>query len=245
MRSNMKNKLLIPNSEDAYKATKNNKSCIDINKKKSDEKFEDKCVAWFDLLGIRNDIKNKNENKEVYDIFRDLEEMVDKPKKDNVIMILVGDGVFCYTDKEHIDSLIEIAMDFQWHFLEKYTKMLRGSIVYDEIYLFDEYSNIKPIGMAYVRAFELESEVSVFPRIIVEEKCYEYINKCKEFIYEDSDKEKFLNFLKYKDVEKEDIKKVIEKINDIKNTANIDDKTKQKYNWILSLLEKELKKEGL
>lgn len=162
--------------------------------------YEDRIVAYIDILGFKN-LVDSSKSLETDSIQKILERM-NKTKKDNydykfhesykTQVTTFSDNIVISYPADNIDNLLYVLWDvlyLQIYMVGKDT-LLRGGITIGKII----HNSEMVYGPAMNDAYRLESEIAIYPRIIIDD------NKIIELIDEfyDSDKckviEKMLNF---------------------------------------------------
>lgn len=147
-------------------------------------------VTYIDILGAKEMI-NSEQSEEflqkinslyqdtlcaIKSLFEDIEHILIEKKifSDNIVIAIPKDKTDTTTDDAIKRRLIfELASFFQVLAL-RYTFLTRGSIVIDDLY-FDE---TFIYGKALTRAYELESNIAIYPRIIINNK------NCSDYMYD-------------------------------------------------------------
>lgn len=132
-------------------------------------------VAYIDLLGVKERIKNNSEGlastlHDVYtcvnDVIRSLadgDEIKVKVFSDNIIFARsVTEGR--ENQRINLHQMIAIVEAFQYILLYKAKYLMRGGIVIGELYIDDMFT----IGQALVDAYYLEDKQAIYPRVIIE-----------------------------------------------------------------------------
>lgn len=165
--------------------------------------YDEKLVAWFDILGMRRKIYESNDAEEVLTIMGNLQRYVENSCEDLVAKELldylqISDGFIIIAELGCINELCDILCQIQWQVLVFLQMLLRGAITAGKISMTDDTRLI--IGPAFIEAFALESENAIYPRVLIADEIYKYIDKEKfsfKYIKEDSDNFKYLDFLRY------------------------------------------------
>ncbi|MGA2322399.1 MAG: hypothetical protein ABSG22_00955 [Sedimentisphaerales bacterium] len=113
---------------------------------------------------------------------------------------------FLQTNEENIAQLFLVIRYLQDRLWERGI-CLRGAITIGDMY-WPNVNNDITVGLGLIEAYELETEVAIYPRIIVSEKLFSYINskeirsypfgqrgELKDFIRRDEDGVRFLDLL--------------------------------------------------
>ena len=166
--------------------------------------YEKKLVAFIDILGVKDKVKEgRDDAAQVVTIMRQIRTYVETEcdslvKEQKLNSLQVGDGFFIVSDTDCIDEICKILSVVQWQVLIDSQMLLRGVLTAGKVAVeADKYF----IGPAIIEALELERRNAIFPRIIyVNKKIEKYINKEDinfEYIIEDQDKIKYLDFIRY------------------------------------------------
>lgn len=134
------------------------------------ENYDDYIVCFLDILGFSNIIKTKNKN-EIINIYSTIEEALrnislDAELLENDIKIVhFSDSIVISYNIKSQDQLVFIIMELQEMIINLLAKdiLLRGAITRGGFY----HENNKLFGPALVEAYELESQVAVYPRVII------------------------------------------------------------------------------
>lgn len=155
---------------------------------------------------------------------------------DNIVIAIKQEGNII-DSQEAIKRtvIIEIAALMQVLAL-KYSLLIRGSVVIGDFYIDDNFI----YGKALTRAYNLENEVAIYPRIIIDDNCIEHFRSMylDKFIVKDTDDVKYINSFechyniakKYKEDEIKDIREILWKKLSEKNTCKIN----QKVHWLVN-----------
>lgn len=148
-------------------------------------KYEEKIVAFIDILGFKN-LVNEETNIETveatlrmpYNFRKD--DMAKQLKITGVMMTSISDSiVFSIKRKEKnaMNKIMRIVSAFAQTLLLKNGLLLRGGIVVGKIY----HDNEIVFGPGLVKAYELESQIAIFPRIVMKTSDFEQaILSCTE-----------------------------------------------------------------
>lgn len=217
--------------------------------------YEKKVVAWIDILGIREKIKNEKDNsaQDIITIMHTLRSFVVQAcdqyeQEEKMHSLQIADGVMIASTLDRVNELCEAIATIQWRIFTELKMLSRGAVTIGNVSIADEGTII--IGPAYVEAYALESENAYFARTVVSDA---FIDEAKDelrfdYIVEDSDKTKFIDYVGFAQqkegktadqmremlVEKGCLEFVEEKYSDVKLKVAI----RQKYGWTIALLEK-------
>lgn len=164
-------------------------------------------IAFIDVLGIKNRIRNNL--KETLELLwlinnfllssqNDNKELVVRSFSDNYIIVLkVNDNDF----PEKLSLIFNVVGNLVSRGLYLYNCLLRGAITFGELHIDDQIV----LGPALVSAYQLESEVATYPRIIIEKgllskkitEASDRHNDYTDYIFQDCDSKWCLNCLKF------------------------------------------------
>lgn len=217
----------------------------------SEEKYEEKIVAFLDLLGISKQIedteKGKNEGeiiKKMKDIKESFARLFDSTK--NMDFLYVSDSLICTCNITNLEDVISRLAIFQLNVLRDFHTLLRGAIEYGKVYVDKEGKQI--IGPAYIQAYKRQEYEAIFPRIIIGKTVLDSAsNKYKLFISRDD--EQSIDFIGYyQKIETKSNSDVIEMLQHNKvyeylldeydkhnNPKNL--KIRSKYAWMINYLQ--------
>lgn len=217
--------------------------------------YEEKLVAFIDILGVKDKVKEGGDDAaQVVNIMMQIRTYVDTEcsslvKQERLHFLQIGDGFFIVSDADCINEVCKILSLIQWQVLIYLQMLLRGVLTAGQV---SEGENGEFfIGPAIIEALELEGENAIFPRIIYENKKIEkYINKESfdfNYIVEDEDKIKYLDFIEFnidnEQLSKDDLENLLEK-HEVKKElkkryekyVNENKRVSQKYGWLISRL---------
>ncbi|MCT7508763.1 hypothetical protein N5U26_00160 [Aliarcobacter cryaerophilus] len=142
-------------------------------------KYEDSFVAFLDILGFTNFVKNGNTDK-INTYLERVDEMISNLKINiksisycnNINFIVISDSIIISIPKNNINDIdILRALCLSIYSLQGYLALadiwLRGAISSGETYFNDEKKQI--IGKGYINAYLLESKISN-PQVILDNK---------------------------------------------------------------------------
>lgn len=179
-------------------------------------KYEEKFVAFVDIMGIKNEIL-KSETPEDFLMYSIILYMIKKQPfcHDKLQFIAFSDCMYVITDEKYINELLlslsllsyymlfdhlTKAQDIQSNRTEdligKNIYKVRGGITYGKVLSIDQNNLI--LGKAAIKAYELENNTAVYPRIILDEKALKTIeskNYSDYCITMDSDNVYYLDFI--------------------------------------------------
>ncbi len=210
-------------------------------------------LLYIDILGMKSKIDSKD--SELYlnyinNLYRDaiktisgLYEEINNIKinvrifSDNMV-IAIKQEENCNQARESNKHtlMIEIASYIQVLAL-MYSLPTRGSIAYDDFYIDENFI----YGKALTKAYNLESEIAIYPRIIIEDKAVELFTASqylKKFIKKDTDNVYYINpfecYFNIAKIYKEDEIKHIKQILWTKLPESNTCKINQKIHWLVN-----------
>ena len=165
----------------------------------SRRQYDDKIVAWIDILGMRNKIRDhKNHDaEEILDIMDHFQNYIRNSCENLeglVKFIQISDGIIIVSEFDCLKEICGILCQIQWKILINDNMILRGALTSGKISITDDDPPLI-VGPAFVEVFEMESENAIFPRILISHELYKSLKL--DFIIEDSDHFYFLDFLEY------------------------------------------------
>ena len=165
--------------------------------------YSDCVLAYLDILGFTEVVKRSKKDSKL------IKELVEKLGIGRVFVNSSSKGrdsvdirnfffsdsfVFIIKKKEHLPHLflvIRYLQDWLW----KSDLCLRGAVVKGKMYWPEPTENII-LGPAMIKAYELESKIAIYPRIIIDEKLVKIIRK-EEIVASPLSKEGVItNFIK-------------------------------------------------
>ena len=151
---------------------------------KLENKIKQYHIAYFDILGYKSVFEDQE--SDIIEFLRGVinvcietqlkaldhtrllnEEFIVKSFSDNfMILVETPSGL---SDYHIIKFLVGIVAQLQVKFLERYSILIRGGITKGEAYI----DNNIVFGKGLIRAVELEDRYAVFPRIIIDDDCFD------------------------------------------------------------------------
>lgn len=167
------------------------------------DNYKESYVAFLDVLGFKNMVMKKKNQKlttyfqEVNKVIKDLKNI--EPKK-NIGYIVISDSIILTLEKDNnitrnkfILRQLCIAVRRIQKKLALNNIWLRGAISSGKTY-FDQDNN-QIVGPAYINAYQLEEELAIYPRVILDNRIINDLNFdssdefIKEINYEKSENE--------------------------------------------------------
>jgi hypothetical protein len=222
---------------------------IEIPKKPYDVKL----VAWFDVLGMSNEILTSSNADDILSQMGKLKNYVENScevlfKERKLNFIQLNDGFIIVAELDCINELCEILCQIQWKVLIDSKKLLRGALTAGMVTMSEDSKLI--LGPAFIKALRMETTNAIFPRILFANEIVDYIDKnniTQKYINKDADHFQYLNYLqwaidKYKYsnklfdnvLTKYGIKALI--TSSYQEFLTKDKKIAQKYGWLISKL---------
>ena len=231
--------------EEAYKRERSIKVVPPLEP--SRRQYDEKIVAWFDVLGMRKRIHDyeKHDAEEILTTMGTFQNYVRNSCEGlDIKFMQISDGFILVSEFNYLKEICEILCQIQWKILINDKMLLRGAITSGKISITDDEQKLV-VGPAFVEAFSMESENAIFPRIIVSSNLNSFIKF--DYLVEDSDHLYFLDFLTYV-IEIEDYN--IRQLTHILQTTKVIDflqtgynenikvnmRIAQKYGWVIEKL---------
>ena len=215
--------------------------------KTEQEKYGYKVIAFLDLLGITNQIKNSDKkNQNGSDLIRKMKNIKWTFSRffngiESMQALYVSDSLICTCDKKDLNLAMENLATFQWKVMTEFHNLLRGAVEYGKVYVDRDGTQI--IGPAYLHAYNRQEHDAIFPRVIIGKTV---ATSSKNKILRSEDGESFIDFIEYilQSHELDDIKKQLQdnKVYDyLENEYLTNDNVKQlrirsKYAWTINYL---------
>jgi hypothetical protein len=217
--------------------------------------YDEKLVAFIDILGVTEKVEEGGpEAAGVVTIMSQIRKYVDTECNTLITnrelhTLQIGDGYFFVADFICINEICKILSTVQWQILVYSHMLLRGALTAGGVALGKDAEYF--IGPAIIKAYALERQNAIFPRIIFHNKEIEkYIRSDKidhKYISEDQDKVKYLDFIKYymdsrkvnankleKFLKKREVNKILKEY--YEKYYRADKREAQKYGWLISKL---------
>ena len=217
--------------------------------------YDDRLVAFIDILGVTDLVQDRDDAEEILTLMSQIQTYV--KNECNVLVasnkldyIQIGDGFVIVTGLRQINRLCKILSSIQWRTLMDSKMLLRGAITAGRV----KGSTAEGffIGPAIIEAYKLERDNAIFPRIIYMNEIENYVSqKLFKFNYitEDQDKIRYIDFIKHNCETKKLSKKNLDHLLTSQGVKNIlktqyeklavkndseNKKTAQKYGWLIT-----------
>lgn len=213
-------------------------------------KYEEKIVAFIDILGFKSLVNDESKCEDVgallklpYFIRQD--SIVKMFKLKGVMMTSISDSlVFSIGLKERgaMNKMTKLLSVFTQTLLSQYSLLLRGGIAIGKLY----HDNEIVYGPGLVKAYELESKIAVYPRIVMLSSEFDCsIQSCseisqsmlREIFIPDNDGFFTLDCLHYTNQQTLELCRL--KIGQMKTP---DLRAQQKINWMETVVDRKLNK---
>lgn len=154
-------------------------------------------VAYIDILGATNIIKSVKG----YQFFTNMQSLFASTLRfvkeyedlleynifsDNVLVAVNISQLYEQTKKELYNYLVSFVYDFQKQAFLNYGYLSRGAITIGELY---SHNKVMASGRALVRAYEMEKEIAIYPRVIIDDEVlktfndYSHLKLCEDGLY--------------------------------------------------------------
>ncbi len=203
----------------------------------TDFKTSNYCIAYLDILGAKNSIRNDKNFKFLNHLNMFMEDAISETKgmskfKDEVFIKIFSDNILLAIEikdndkeKSHKIELIFNLVANIYNEVFRYGYLMRGAILEDEFY----HNDTIVYGKGLVEAVHLEEKIADVPRILVRAK----INEQNSYYYlmQDEDNEAFLNIFSLCNVF-DDVTFKFNLLKMLKKHKN-DEKIKTKIMWMI------------
>ncbi len=223
-----------------------------------DRVTEEYIVAFVDILGITNKIRSANSNDSLnlvhnlYSFFKQIIYEIAIPENQELKIKIFSDNILIArklssNDKKkrckEIKCLLMAVSHFQNYCIgDSVGYLVRGGITIGKLFIDD----IMVFGEALVNAYNLESKIATYPRIVIDSKTMSEINQydeLKTYIQKDFDDMDFLNSLS---IWKYCGKLLMDGFEKIKKEAslNLNERILQNLNWHKNFINRQLEIKG-
>jgi len=142
-------------------------------------KYDQKLVAFLDLLGISKEIQDKvgGLESEIISKMSKIKDIVEievnaAPMNDQMTMLYISDSFIFVCEQEAFEPFLQVLSNIQMRILVECRTMLRGALEYGEVIVQDYGKQI--IGPAYIAAYMKQEKDAIFPRIVVSNSVLEH-----------------------------------------------------------------------
>jgi hypothetical protein len=168
------------------------------------KKYSRSLIAFLDVLGIKKLISDHTGGREhlAIDKIEEMRKIVETSvevleDRDDFYLLHISDSFVFLCRPADIVVLIELLSTVQMRIIQECRFLLRGAVTIGDAIIREDGKFI--IGPAYIRAFQLQENDAVYPRIIVDTSVVQAIKKAgKEvahYLREDADKEYFVDYI--------------------------------------------------
>ena len=163
----------------------------------------ERIVAFIDILGTSETLMHGTE-EQINQYVRGIEGLYSKIRDDLPIerLKMFSDNILIYTDgksAENIESLIESVASIQLYLLQEFGLFIRGGVVVGVLNHIPTDADDFIVGKAIVDAHYLESNVAIYPRVVVSKdvlEIYDAGSDSMPFVRGDWDVP-FIDYLQY------------------------------------------------
>lgn len=142
------------------------------------EEMQNKVVAFIDILGFKNIVENTEKAFSIVNIISNIKKeklkIIKEVNNTGIEITWFSDCIVISSFIEELTTLLEILTQIQSELI-KQGILIRGGIEFGECF----HKNEKLFGMAMNRAYEIESKISIVPRIVLSKNLMQYINSQK------------------------------------------------------------------
>ena len=160
---------------------------------------QEKCiVAFIDILGVSAKIK-ESAQAAIQDIWIFCHRVIKTTNNTRIKVKIFSDNIFLCASLEQGEELqvfkefFTIINEIESTMINLNSSFVRGAIVVGKVHFEDNFV----LGEALLKAYEIESKVAIFPRIVIDETVFEYIKRESSFFKKDMDGFYFYDFLNF------------------------------------------------
>jgi hypothetical protein len=160
-------------------------------------KYEQKYIAFLDVLGFSSLVESNNKEKleKYFSILEEAFKHLDNDRK-NIKKLIISDSIILTTpDTEENFLHIITAIRFLQAALAPHGIWIRGGFTFGDVY--DDNDKNIIVGKGYIRAYLLEQQ-AVYPRVIIDPSILAKKNLNRKQFYERYDDHKLRNPLSFK-----------------------------------------------
>lgn len=169
------------------------------------KKYDNKLIAFLDVLGIKGLIETNKDGKEhiAIDKIEQIRKIVESStnivqESENIDYLQISDSFVFVSGPKTVILLLKLLSTIQTRIIHEANFLLRGAITIGDAIIEDESKYI--IGPAYIQAYQLQENDAIYPRIIADNSVINEMTKCKEkiidYLERDLDKEYFIDYIK-------------------------------------------------
>ena len=153
-------------------------------------------IAYIDVLGTTERIKH-NPEKAIQDVWvychRTLKKSYNTKIKAKVFSdnILICEEINELEPYQAIVDVLNVVHDLQTTMINACSSFLRGGVTIGSMHCDENFI----LGEGLLRAYELESKVALFPRIVIDKPIFQYVKRNAPFFKRDFDGQYFYSFL--------------------------------------------------
>lgn len=180
-----------------------------------DAEYENKVVAFIDIMGMKQQINNSNKPDDLFMYTAIMSTWKNSPFAANEFKIVsFSDCMYIIADKDKTTSLFWLLAHFAHCMLFddsikerdetnnsctdiqlEHCHKIRGGVTFGKVYTFDT----AVFGSAAIRAYTLECKEAVYPRILVDKATFDEakISLDNSYVVKDSDDRYFFDFMAF------------------------------------------------
>ncbi len=158
-----------------------------------------KCiVAFIDILGVSAQIR-KDATSAIQDVWAFCHRILKATNKTNLKIKIFSDNIFlCEEIDDHnpveaINDIFNALNEIETTMINLNNSFVRGAVAVGMVHFEDNFV----LGEALLKAYELESNVAIYPRIIIDESVFTYLDKNAPTVKKDFDGVYFYDFLPF------------------------------------------------
>lgn len=158
-----------------------------------------KClVAFVDILGVSAKIKN-NATEAIQDVWAFCHRILKATYKTKLKIKIFSDNIFLCEEideqnpVEAINDIFSALNEIETTMINLNNSFVRGAVAVGMVHFEDNFV----LGEALLKVYELESKVAIYPRIVIDESVFTYLEKNAPTIKKDFDGTYFYDFLPF------------------------------------------------
>ena len=160
---------------------------------------QEKCiVAFIDILGVSAKIKNSIEEA-IQDVWVVCHRVMKTTYNTHVKVKIFSDNIFLCASLEQenfiqgLNDFFNVVNEIESTMINMNHSFVRGAVVIGNVHFEENFV----LGEALLKAYEIESKIAIFPRIVIDETVFEYFQKGFPFFKKDFDGVYFYDFIRY------------------------------------------------